>query len=143
MHSSRGAVLAEFALIIAFLFVLVGAAIELSRLASEMASLSHVAEEGIAYLLTLPPASQRHSEPELLARSVEQRIADVSHDSGLGAIQAVLERRNNPLQLIGDSIKPEHANRAGKIILDFIERMPEYREQIVAARDENVFNFGK
>lgn len=44
---------------------------------------------------------------------------------------------------LGKVIKPEDVSNAGKIILDFLSRKNEYIEQIVAARDDNVFNFGQ
>ncbi len=43
---------------------------------------------------------------------------------------------------IGQSIKPERASTAGKVVTDFLERRQEYRERIVAVRQENIYNFG-
>ncbi|PKN94484.1 MAG: hypothetical protein CVU44_05200 [Chloroflexi bacterium HGW-Chloroflexi-6] len=44
---------------------------------------------------------------------------------------------------IGRVIRPEDVSNAGKIILDFLVRRDEYIEKIVAARNDNVFNFGQ
>lgn len=44
---------------------------------------------------------------------------------------------------IGQSIKPEQASTAGKVIVDFLTRKQDYREKIVAAREENIYNFGE
>lgn len=44
---------------------------------------------------------------------------------------------------IGQVIKPERAEQAGGIVQDFIDQSREYREQIVDAREKNVYNFGE
>lgn len=44
---------------------------------------------------------------------------------------------------IGQSIKPERASVAGKAVVDFLLRKQDYREQIVAAREKNIYNFGE
>jgi YidC/Oxa1 family membrane protein insertase len=44
---------------------------------------------------------------------------------------------------LGKSINPEQASMAGKIALDFLTHKQDYREQIVAAREKNIYNFGE
>jgi YidC/Oxa1 family membrane protein insertase len=44
---------------------------------------------------------------------------------------------------IGQVVKPEQAEQAGRIVQDFLARSQEYRERIVEAREKNVYNFGE
>ncbi len=43
---------------------------------------------------------------------------------------------------IGKSIKPEQASQAGEIVKNFIDQREKYKEQIIASRKENIYNFG-
>lgn len=44
---------------------------------------------------------------------------------------------------IGKQISPGQAGNAGKIARDFIDRADDYRQQIIACREANIYNFGK
>ncbi len=43
---------------------------------------------------------------------------------------------------IGKSIQPEQASQAGEIVKNFINQREKYKEQIIASRKENIYNFG-